>query len=195
VNDIKEVTATEETAPSQPAVSTEPASAPPAVPEPEASTAQLESEPDPLEVSRAELARVRDQLLRTAADFDNFRKRSRREVEDASKKARDDLLRDMLPVFDNLERAVAHAKVATDVNAMADGIDLVMCQFIDTLGKLGIERIEAKGQPFDPTVHEAIQNLPTADHPPGTVADQVQTGYRMGERLIRPALVVVAKEP
>lgn len=165
-----------------PAETPEPAAAPP-------------PEPDPLEVAQAELGRLRDQLLRTAADFDNFRKRSRREVVDAEQRGREDLLRDLLPVFDNLDRAAAHAGTATDVAALADGIRMVMRQFTDTLAKLGIERVQSVGTPFDPSLHEAIQHLETTEHPPGTIAMEAQAGYRLGERLVRPALVVVAKAP
>ena len=154
-----------------------------------------EGEPDPLAIAQAEAARLRDQLLRTAADFDNYRKRSRRDVDDAERRGREELLRELLPVFDNLERAVAHAETAPDVNSLADGIAMVRKQFLDTLGKIGIERIEALGQPFDPAVHEAIQQVETDDFEPGTVANQFQAGYRMGERLLRPAMVVVAKKP
>lgn len=153
--------------------------------------------PSPLEAARAETARLKDQLLRTAADFDNFRKRSRREISDAERKGRDDLLKELLPVFDNLERATAlgGAIEGSDLRGILDGIELVMRQFRDTLGRLGVERIAAVGHPFDPAVHEAIQQLETAEFPPGTVAAEVQSGYRQGERIIRPALVVVAKPP
>jgi molecular chaperone GrpE len=137
--------------------------------------------------------RLKDQLLRTAADFDNFRKRSRREVSEATERGREDLLKELLPVFDNLERATEHAKSATDVSALSDGIDLVIKQFVDTLSKLGVERVEAVGQVFDPALHEAIQQVETATVAPGTVANQVQAGYKMGGRLIRPCMVVVAK--
>lgn len=160
-----------------------------------AASAPAEAVAEPVDVSQNELARLRDQLLRTAADFDNFRKRTRREMADAERRAREDFLRDLLPVFDNLERATAHAETATDVRALADGIGLVMRQFIDTLTKLGVERVAAKGQPFDPSLHEAIQQVETSEVPPGTVASEIQAGYRMGDRLVRPALVVVAKPP
>jgi molecular chaperone GrpE len=150
---------------------------------------------DPLAQAQAEAARLKDQLLRLAADFDNFKKRSRREMSDVSKLAREDVLRDLLPVFDNLERAAAHAAGATDVKALTDGIGMVMRQFLDTLGKLGVERVQALGQPFDPAVHEAVQHLETAEHPPGAVAMELQAGYRTSERVIRPAMVVVAKAP
>lgn len=145
------------------------------------------------ELLKVEVARLKDQLLRTAADFDNFRKRSRRELADAERMAREDLLRELLPVFDNLERAGSHVGAATDVQSMADGIRMVSKQFTDTLGRLGIERVATVGMAFDPTVHEAIQHLETAEHPPGCVAAEVLGGYRFGDRLIRPAMVVVAK--
>ncbi|HEY3499327.1 MAG TPA: nucleotide exchange factor GrpE [Polyangiaceae bacterium] len=151
--------------------------------------------PDPLTQAQAEAARLKDQLLRLAADFDNFKKRSRREMSDVSKLAREDVLRDLLPVFDNLERATAHAASATDLKALTDGIGMVMRQFVDTLGKLGIERIESLGKPFDPAVHEAVQHLETADYQPGSVALELQAGYRNADRVIRPAMVVVAKAP
>jgi molecular chaperone GrpE len=150
-------------------------------------------EQDPLEAAKAEQAKLKDQLLRTLADFDNFRKRSRRELSDAERRGRDDMLKEFLPVFDNLDRASAHAETATDVKALADGIGLVMRQFADTLTKVGIERVPAVGQPFDPSMHEAVQQLETSDFEPGSIAAEVQAGYRNSEKLIRPALVVVAK--
>ena len=166
----------------------------PVAPAAEGPTAEVVTiEVDPLEVAKAESVKLRDQLLRTAADFDNFRKRSRRELADMEKRAREDLLKDLLPVFDNLERATSHAETATDVKALADGIGLVMRQFIDTLSKIGIERIKAEGAPFDPAFHEAVQQLETDEHAPGTVIHEVQAGYLQGEKLVRPAIVVVAK--
>jgi molecular chaperone GrpE len=148
---------------------------------------------DPLAQAQAETARLKDQLLRLAADFDNYKKRSRRELADTAKMAREDVLKELLPVFDNLERATSHASQATDVKALTEGISMVTRQFLDTLGKLGIERVAALGLPFDPTVHEAVQHLETTEHAPGTVAMELQAGYRQGERVIRPAMVVVAK--
>lgn len=155
--------------------------------------AQATEPQDPLAAAQAEAARLKDQLLRTLADFDNFRKRTRRDLVDAERRAREDLLKELLPVFDNLERAAQHAESATEVQALADGIGMVMRQFADTLGKVGVERIAALGQAFDPSVHEAVQSLETRDHPPGAVAAELQAGYRLGDRVIRPAMVVVAK--
>jgi molecular chaperone GrpE len=154
---------------------------------------QAEKPGNPLEEAQAEVARVRDQLLRTAADFDNFRKRTRREVDDAHKRGKEELLRELLPVFDNLERAVVHAEQASDAKAVADGVGMVLKQFQDTLGKVGIKRIAALGGPFDPSLHEAIQQIETNDHPAGTIVAEVQPGYAMGDRLVRASMVVVAK--
>jgi molecular chaperone GrpE len=150
---------------------------------------------DPVAAARAEAQRFREQLLRTAADFDNHKKRSRREMDDAERRAREELLRDLLPVFDNLERAAQHAGQASDMKSLADGISMVLRMFTDTLGRIGIERIQAVGEPFDPALHEAVQQLETSEYPPGSVAAEVQPGYRFGERLVRPAMVVVAKPP
>ena len=151
------------------------------------------SAPDPVAAAEAEAARWKDRCLRTAADLDNFRKRARRDVDDAYRKGREDLFRDLLAVFDNLERAVAHAEAATEVKSLVDGIQMVMRLFADTLTRLGIERTPGVGQPFDPAVHEAIQHLETDEHPAGTVAAEVLPGYRLGDRLVRPAMVVVAR--
>lgn len=148
---------------------------------------------DPLAVAQAEALRMRESWLRTAADFDNFRKRTRRELDEARRAGRDELLRAVLPVFDNLERAIQSAQRSTDVKAVADGLAMVQRQFVESLGREGIARIPAVGHPFDPSVHEAIQQVETSDHAPGMVLAEVQPGYTQGERLVRAAMVVVAK--
>jgi molecular chaperone GrpE len=140
-----------------------------------------------------EIAKLKERLLRTAADFDNFRKRSRRDIAEAERRVQEDLLRSLLPTFDNLERAVSHAGSAADVKALAEGIKMVMRQFQDTLGGLGIERVATLGKPFDPAEHEAVQHVQSAEVPPGAVVQELQAGYRWQGRLMRPALVVVSK--
>jgi molecular chaperone GrpE len=147
----------------------------------------------PLEAARAEAARLKDQWMRVAADFDNFRKRTRRDIDDAKKGGREELLKDLLPVFDNLERAIQSASRAQDVKAVSDGLSMVLKQFVDVLGRVGITRVKTTGTAFDPAVHEAIQQVETDDHPAGTVVAEVQPGYVHGERLVRAAMVVVAK--
>jgi len=141
----------------------------------------------------AEALRFKEQWIRTAADFDNFRKRSRREVEDARKSGREDLLKDLLPVFDNLERAIASAERATDVKPVAEGLAMILRQFSDSLGRSGISRVQTVGSTFDPAIHEAIQQVESADYAPGTIVAEVQPGYMQGDRLVRAALVVVSK--
>ena len=146
-----------------------------------------------LEAALADAAKFKELWMRNAADFDNFRKRSKREIEDAKKAGREELLRTVLPVFDNLERAVQSSQRATDVKAVADGLAMVLRQFTESLGRGGILRVPAIGHPFDPSVHEAIQQVETSDHPPGAVIAEVQPGYVQDGRLIRAAMVVVAK--
>ncbi len=149
--------------------------------------------PDPLAKATADLAELKDRYLRLAADYDNYRKRARRDVEEGEKKARETLLKELLPVFDNLERASASAADATDAKSVGDGVRMVLRQFLDTLDRVGIQRVAAAGSGFDPMLHEAIQHLETDDHPPGAIVAEVQSGYKMGDRLIRAAMVVVAK--
>jgi molecular chaperone GrpE len=148
---------------------------------------------DPAAGAQAEAARLKEAWLRTAADFDNFRKRTRRELDEARRGGREDLLRAVLPVFDNLERAIQSAQRSVEVKAVADGLSMVLRQFVDALGREGIARVPTVGHPFDPSRHEAIQQVETADHEPGTVIAEVQPGYTQGDRLVRAAMVVVAK--
>lgn len=154
---------------------------------------QAAASSDPLAEALAEAARLKDTLLRTAADYDNYRKRTRRELEEARRNGREDLLRTVLPVFDNLERAIQSAQRTSDVKAMTEGLTMVQRQFIDALGREGIARVPTVGRPFDPSVHEAIQQVETNEHEAGTVIAEVQPGYTQGERLMRAAMVVVAR--
>jgi molecular chaperone GrpE len=148
---------------------------------------------DALAQALAEAARLKEVWIRTAADFDNFRKRTRREIDDARRSGREDLVRSLLPVFDNLERALQSAQRSTDVKAMADGLSMVQRQFVDALGRDGIARVPTVGHSFDPTIHEAIQQVETEAHAPGTILAEVQPGYKVGEKLLRAAMVVVAR--
>lgn len=179
----------------QPTPSTQPdATAEPAHTGGDDDDATIESLPaDALALAQAEAAKYKDMALRGAADFDNYRKRSRREVDDARKGGREELLKDFLPVFDNLERGLQSAQRATEIKPVVDGLAMVLKQFESTLGRAGITRVPTVGSPFDPSVHEAIQQVETAEHAPGTVVAEVQPGYAAGERLIRAAMVVVAK--
>jgi molecular chaperone GrpE len=135
-----------------------------------------------------------DKYLRAVADLENYRKRGKRDLDDAKADTKTRVLKEMLPVVDNLERAVEHADKQGDAAvAIIDGIRLVLRQFVTAFERVDVTPVEAAGQPFDPNVHEAISQLETSDAPPGTVVQVLQRGYRLGDRLLRPALVVVAK--
>jgi molecular chaperone GrpE len=150
---------------------------------------------DAAEAAAADLTRLKDQLLRMAADFDNYRKRSRRDLQEAERRAQEDLVKALLPTFDNLERASEHTESAADLKSLMDGLQMVQRQFKDALAGLGIERVGEVGVAFDPAEHEAVQNVETAEFPVGAVARVLQPGYRWKGRLMRPALVVVARAP
>lgn len=160
---------------------------------PSGETEAAEGAVDPLEVAVAEAARYKEQALRALADLDNYRKRSAREVDAARRGAKEDFIREMLPVFDNVERGIQSAERAEDVKSVVEGLGMVLRQFESTLEKLGVKKVPSIGTAFDPQVHEAIQQLETDEHPAGTIVAEVQPGYVHGERLVRAALVVVAK--
>jgi molecular chaperone GrpE len=143
----------------------------------------------------AEKADLKDRMLRIAAEFENWKKRSRKEQQDNEGKIREAVLRDILEVMDNLERATAVTGGATDLASVQQGIALVLRLFAQKLERYDVKAVEAKGKPFDPRLHEAISQAPSAEVPPGTVLNELQKGYRMGERLLRPAAVVVAIAP
>ncbi len=151
-----------------------------------------DEEQSAVESARAERDRMRDQLLRIAADFDNFRKRSRKEIAEVRRRTVEDTLREVLPIIDNLERATEATAEATDVEAVAAGVQMVLRGFEEVANRLGLTRVTALGQMFDPTLHDAMQQEATNAHPPGTVVAEVVPGYKLGDRLLRPAMVVVA---
>lgn len=137
----------------------------------------------------------KEQYLRTLADMENLRKRTQREKEDLAKYANESILREILPVIDNLERAVEHAE-QTDSNAgLLEGVQMTLTQFSQVLAQFGVEPVDATGQPFDPAYHQAMGQLESAEQPPNTVVQQMQKGYQLHNRLLRPAFVMVAKPP
>ena len=127
---------------------------------------------------------------RTQADFENFRKRAVKDMAAAGARAKAGLIRELLPVVDNLERALG--AVETEDNGVAQGLKLVYAELEGVLSRNGVEAMEPKGQPFDPTVHEAISTMPAEGAEPGTVVDVVEKGYKLGDTVIRAARVVVA---
>jgi molecular chaperone GrpE len=152
----------------------------------------------------AERDETRDRMLRIAAEFENWKKRSRKEQADAVAQAREGVLKDMLEVVDNLERATgAHGQATgkgagagvVDGAAVLKGVDLVLRLLHQKLERHDVRPFEAHGQAFDPRVHEAISRVESADVPAGSVAGELQKGYKVGERLLRPALVSVSSGP
>ncbi|MFO7974949.1 MAG: nucleotide exchange factor GrpE [Candidatus Hydrogenedentota bacterium] len=153
---------------------------------PEAAVADIEA----LTVERDEL---KDQLLRARAEFDNYRKRTARDIERIRKTATERLVRDLLPVIDHLELALKHADQASQ--AVAEGVQMVAEQFAEVLSRYGVEPIPAVGEVFDPNVHEAMMQRADDNSAPNTVLEEFQRGYRMGDLILRPAKVVVCSGP
>jgi molecular chaperone GrpE len=140
---------------------------------------------------RRERDALQDRLLRTAAEFDNYRKRIERERRDLFESASADALLDMLPIIDNLERALQAASGADE--GLRKGVELIHKQMLDLLRKRGVRPIEALGTDFDPNVHQAVDHAQSDEHRDGEVIQELQPGYMLGDRLLRPAMVKVAK--
>lgn len=154
---------------------------------------QLANTRDELESLRAERDDFKNRMMRTAADLENFRRRSHREQDELRKYGIDKVVSDLIPAVDNLERALQHAASIEDTSSIVDGVRMVYRQICSALNKYGVEGFESKGEMFDPQRHEAIQQVETSEHPTGTVMEQYQKGYFLHDRLLRPALVSVAK--
>jgi molecular chaperone GrpE len=144
---------------------------------------------------RAEVAELKDKLLRGQAEWDNSRKRILREKEDAVRYASEALLEKLLPVLDNFEMGMQAAKSATDAKAIAQGYEMVLAQLQQVLRDAGVEPVDAVGQPFDPHRHEALGHQDSTEHPEGHVMMQTRKGYKLKDRLLRPASVFVARTP
>jgi molecular chaperone GrpE len=154
--------------------------------------------PDAVAVLEAEKAELKDKLLRTLADVENMRRRSEREAADARAYAVTNFARDMLNTADNIRRAIeavpSDASAADpSLKAFVEGVELTERDFLKSLERHGVRRLEPKGAKFDPNMHQAMFEVPNPDVPTGTVVEVVQTGYAIGERVLRPALVGVAR--
>jgi molecular chaperone GrpE len=148
-----------------------------------------------LEEKEKEAKENYDRLLRTAADFENYKKRAAREKEDWTKFANEDLIRAILPFIDNLERAVNHAQKIADTGVLVEGVQLTLQQLLQALNKFGLSSFESVGKPFDPAMHEAMLVVETDKHEPNQVVEEFQKGYLLNDRLLRPATVSVSKPP
>lgn len=177
-------------------------------PETEFRDDDLEDESDPaaellarIDALESELAGTKDRWLRAVADLENYKKRVKREIEEAQTRTVQQILPPFLPVMDNLERALgiaepaaqkANGESAKNLEQVVAGLKMVAGEFMSALNKNGIEAVPAVGHPFDPAIHDALQQFDSPDYPPGVVIQEFEKGYRLKERLIRPARVIVA---
>jgi len=150
---------------------------------------------DPAEQATAEIASLKDQLLRARADFENSRKRLMREKEESLRYANQAILADLLPLLDHLELGLQAASTGTDVASVVAGVKLIQSQFERFLTEHGVTPIEALGKPFDPNWHEALGQEPAPGKPEGTVLHLRRRGFKLGDRLLRPASVVTVAPP
>lgn len=177
----------------QPAAEPTPAPEPPVLESAALTPAQIAE----LQTQAAKANEHWERLLRATAEFDNFKKRAARERQDAIKFANESLLQKLLPVLDNFDAALTAAQTgkAETTQSLVTGVTMIQQQLRSTLIEAGLEEIEAAGKAFDPNLHEAVSQVETTEHPDGHVAQQLRRGYKLKERLLRPATVIVAKAP
>jgi molecular chaperone GrpE len=169
--------------------------------EPVASVVDAASSPTPTSESDSEIeqlqkeaSEMRELAQRKQAEFENYRKRMERERLDLARYAGADIVKEVLPVLDNLERARSYAAGSSE-EQLRDGIGIIHRQLQEILTRVGLTEVESQGKPFDPHVHEAVTQSETEEHPEGTVLEVFQKGYLFKDRLLRPAMVSVARAP
>jgi molecular chaperone GrpE len=147
---------------------------------------------DELTKAVEEREQLRDRLLRTTAEFDNYRKRVDRDRKDMTDRAAEAILTEILPIIDDLERALAAEDTGEGADAYRRGVELIHRQLLDLLTRRGVTPIDTTGAGFDPHLHQAVSSEPSADHREGEIIEEFRRGYRLGDRLLRPAMVKVA---
>ena len=148
----------------------------------------------PLFLAREEAEMYKERWMRLAAEFDNYKKRRAREFELLAASASEEVIRDLLPILDGVDRALAHGENGdTESEGFREGVKMIMEQFPRVLSNRNLNEIETVGRPFDPTVHEALMQVPSETHDAGIVADVIEKGYRLGDKVLRPAKVVVSR--
>jgi molecular chaperone GrpE len=141
-----------------------------------------------------ELQISQDKYLRLAAEFENYKRRAQRDQSDSIRFGNESLLKNMLPIIDNLERAIQFAKDAGTSGPLLEGVELTHKQFLETVGKVGVRQLCTTGNPFDPAIHQAVTQVECESVEPNTVVEEFQKGYFLHDRILRPAMVSVAKE-
>ena len=154
--------------------------------------APSEASPGQLQAKEEELKALNDKYLRLAAEFDNYKRLAQRDQRDQIRFGNEQLLRELLPVVDNLERAIKAAKGAKSAEGLIQGVDLTLKQMQGVLGKFGVQSIPTTGQPFDPSGHQAVATVPSSQVPDQHVVEEFQRGYRLHDRILRPAMVTVS---
>lgn len=148
-----------------------------------------------LETALAERDETQNRFLRSQAELDNTRKRHQRELAELRQYAAAPFVQDMLPALDNLKRAVEAAENADNVSDLKQGVEMVARQILDVFAKHNVKAIEAVGQPFDPNLHEALQQMPSEEYPPMTVIQELEQGFILNDRVVRPTKVIVSSGP
>ena len=157
--------------------------------------AELASLREQLEAKEQEAKNNYDRYVRQVAEAENFKKRNARERDEAIRFANEALLKDLIPIVDNLERAMTHAAASNDGSPLVAGVEMILKGFLDVLNKFGVSQVSAVGQPFDPAKHEAMAQVETVEYPPNVVVNELHKGYMFRDRLLRPTLVSVSKAP
>ena len=147
-----------------------------------------------LESKEQENKSLLDKYLRIYADFENYKKRVSRDLEESNKYANERLLKEFLSVVDNLGRAIFHTKDLREPTRILEGLELILKQCLEVMGKFGVSSFESHLQPFDPSKHEAMSEMQSDDHEDGTVIEEIQRGYRLNDRILRPAMVIVSRK-
>ncbi|MBI5788770.1 MAG: nucleotide exchange factor GrpE [Candidatus Schekmanbacteria bacterium] len=147
-----------------------------------------------LELKKTEAADLYDRLLRKQAEYENSRKRLEKERNEAIRYATEELIRELLPVIDSLEQALSSANKNHDIQALSEGVKLILSQLKAVLQRVGLADLKAQGQPFNPEQHEAVQVIESDEHEDNTVVQELRKGYMLSGRIIRPAMVTVAKK-
>ncbi|NKE69172.1 nucleotide exchange factor GrpE [Candidatus Manganitrophus noduliformans] len=149
------------------------------------------------EKKEEEARQAQERFMRTLADFENYKKRAQRDQSDALKYANEKLIKELLPVIDNLERALAHSRETRDFDRMMEGVELIRKQLLSALGKFGVAPIESLNHPFDPSLHQSIGQIEVeegSDAEENQVIGETQKGYHLNDRVLRPSLVMIAKK-
>ena len=158
----------------------------------EARTRRLEEQ---LREAERQAEEVNEKYLRALADLENFRRRARQEAAEAMRRGETSILLEVLPVLDNFNRAMEAAPRSKDIHALIKGVKMIHDQLLEALARKGVRPIEAEGEAFDPAYHDAVGRFETTDRPEGTVAVEIQKGYMLGDRVLRPSRVIVAVRP